>query len=105
MNLRPPEQSFSAEFMINLYPKLYSVSSSTPVPLEIDKYHRKGRTETEQSSVGPSWVQSPFVSPLSGLWKKTLVSLGPSLSFKEQSQKLMIQTRVTWHPVPSQGYR
>ena len=41
------------------YLKLYYLSCSAPAPLRIEKYQRKGRTETKHGPVGLPRYKSP----------------------------------------------
>ena len=60
----PPKTKFPYRvYEQPLYPKFYSLSCPTPVPLRTEKYQRKGETETKQDLVRPSQVQKPFCVP------------------------------------------
>lgn len=84
--------SSSAEFMINLCPKLYSLSCCDPVPLGIEENQRKEGFEVEQDPAGPPY-KSPFLSSISCLLKAiTTNSSKFYLSSKQQSQAVKEHT-------------
>ena len=59
VKLSPPKTEFHDQ--VNdwlLYPKLYSLSYPSPVPLKIEKYLKKGDIKKKQDPVGPSHVKS-----------------------------------------------